>query len=124
MFPVKVGDFELPFKVYDAGEKNRPGIESSNDLSVVMWGEIDCDADDGGIRGESHEERMKVVKFIVNACNSHYKMINLLQMVIDCHTLSTDEYEQKYSPIATPMEFLVRYIETELEEIRGGPQNT
>lgn len=124
MFPVKVGDFELPFRIEEGyGTGNYPGIESSNDLSVVTFGTGNF-PDECGIRGKTPEKALEVAKFIVNACNSHYKMVNLLQMVIDYHTLSIDEYEQKYSPIAAPMEFLVRYIETELEEIRGGPQNT
>lgn len=53
-----------PWNVYFPSEATFPGIDKTDGLEIVIWGEKD---DESGIRGRNHAERIANAKLIASA---------------------------------------------------------
>lgn len=64
-----------PWRVYDAGDENYPGIDAGW-RSVVMFGNAD---EECGVRGDTREEAEANARFIVHAVNCHDELLAALE---------------------------------------------
>jgi hypothetical protein len=74
----------LPWHVFEGGVNNYqwPGIEASNDTSIVVWGDGDY-ADDCGVHGETPEQARANAELIVKAVNNHDALVKALKGIAD-----------------------------------------